>query len=150
TPDLSRARQAEWQRLQRFWHPREVARDEVSMAGLRRRLKRLMWEAAGPFRTEPTLSQALGELDELERSVTEASLAREECFGLSLLEKLDLRHMLLVSRAILSSARLRRETRGAHVRLDYPQTAARAEVVRCALDAASGLRMGALAAGGRR
>lgn len=124
-------RRDEWERLQRFWHPREVAHDEVSIAALRKRLKRLMWEKAGPFRTEEQLAEALTELGQLEHSVTEAAMAREDSFPLSLLDKVDMRHMVLVSRAVLSSALLRRESRGAHVRLDYPGSEAPVSIIGC-------------------
>jgi succinate dehydrogenase / fumarate reductase flavoprotein subunit/fumarate reductase (CoM/CoB) subunit A len=35
-------------------------------------------------------------------------------------EKLEAHHMLLLSKAIIQGATARKETRGAHVRLDYP------------------------------
>jgi len=131
--DCARPRRAEWERLQQVWHPRDVARDEVSIPRLRRQLKRLMWDTAGPFRTHAGLNEGLAGLASLQRTLDSTALARQASFGLSLQEKLDLRHMLRVSRAILTSACLRRESRGAHVRLDFPQTDPVVKVVECSL-----------------
>jgi succinate dehydrogenase/fumarate reductase flavoprotein subunit len=92
-----------------------------------------MWETAGPFRTDAQLRTGLAELAALQQTVDDSALARHKRFALTLQEKLDLRQMALASRAILSSARLRRETRGAHVRLDEPHTDPQPRVVRCDL-----------------
>lgn len=111
----------EWRDLQRFWHPRAVAADEVSISALRAELQRLMTAKAGPLRREDELQQALAEIARLRRVCDEAALAPQDIFPLSLQEKVELRTMLDVSEAIVRGALARRETRGAHVRLDYPE-----------------------------
>ena len=121
-----RASEDEWARLEQFWHPRDVRTDEVAMSQLKADLQQLMWEKAGPLRTEEDLQEALRSIQELRATTDAAALAREDRFALSLLEKVELQHMLRVGEAIVRGALARRESRGAHVRLDYPETAAAA------------------------
>jgi len=113
---------AELARLQQFWHPREVQQDEAAMLALKHELQDIMWEGAGPLRTEDKLAEAERRLRQLRVKVAEVALARTSSYALSLVEKLELDHMIKLSEAIVAGARMRKETRGAHVRLDYDQT----------------------------
>jgi succinate dehydrogenase / fumarate reductase flavoprotein subunit/fumarate reductase (CoM/CoB) subunit A len=112
----------EFERLRQFWHPREVQRDDVPMLALKRELQHIMWEGAGPLRTEDKLAEAERRLGELRGRLAQAALARTSSYALSLVEKLELDHMIKLGEAIVAGARMRKETRGAHVRLDYEQT----------------------------
>lgn len=109
----------ELRRLEQLWHPREVDKDEVSMLSVKRELQELMWEGAGPLRTETSLREALDKLRELSARVEGIALARQTYYALTLVEKIELLHMLKLSESIIIGALARRETRGAHVRLDY-------------------------------
>ncbi|TVY09259.1 FAD-binding protein [Paenibacillus cremeus] len=124
-PDASERLQSELakelQRLEQFWHPREVDKDEVSILSVKHELQKLMWEGAGPLRTEAGLSRAAELLRELSERVEGIALAKQSYFALTLVEKLELVHMIKLSEAIIMGAQARRETRGAHVRLDYDQ-----------------------------
>jgi succinate dehydrogenase/fumarate reductase flavoprotein subunit len=111
----------EWGRLQQFWHPREVEKDESSLLVIKRELQRIMWDGAGPLRTETGLRQALEKLKALQDQLGSISLARQTHYVLSLVEKLEVDHMLKLSEAIIIGALSRRESRGAHVRLDFAE-----------------------------
>ncbi len=111
----------EWERLQRFWHPRPVSKDEASLQSFKRKLQKLMWKGAGPLRTEEGLRQALADIRGLWKQLEEISLAPARKYALSLVEKAEAANMLKVSEAIVIGALARRESRGAHVRLDYDQ-----------------------------
>jgi succinate dehydrogenase / fumarate reductase flavoprotein subunit/fumarate reductase (CoM/CoB) subunit A len=123
---LEGALDAEWSRLQSWWHPRAVARDEAAIDGLKERLQRVMWDGAGPLRTRKQLDDALVNVRALAREVEDVALAPVARFALTLQEKVELRNMLAVGEAIVLGALAREETRGAHVRLDFPQQAERA------------------------
>jgi succinate dehydrogenase/fumarate reductase flavoprotein subunit len=109
----------EWGRLQKFWYPHEVEKDEVSMLALRRKIQGIMWKGSGPLRTEADLRNALNELRIARKECEAAALAKQNKFALSLIEKIEAFNMTIVGEAIILGAIERRETRGAHVRLDY-------------------------------
>ena len=124
--DVRSASATEWSALQAFWHPRRVARDEASADALKAELQAAMWNDAGPLRTADGLQRALSGIAALQRRCADLALAPIESFALNLQEKVELRTMLAVAEAIVYAALARTETRGAHVRLDHPETAARA------------------------
>ncbi|WP_246079670.1 FAD-binding protein [Paenibacillus piri] len=125
----------ELKRLERLWYPREVDKDEVSMLSVKRELQKLMWEGAGPLRTEASLSRALDRLRELGERVEGVALAKQSYYALTLVEKIELIHMLKLSESIIIGALARRESRGAHVRLDYNQSYETAVSTKFQLDA---------------
>ncbi|GJM83359.1 hypothetical protein HMSSN139_58550 [Paenibacillus sp. HMSSN-139] len=123
--DEAAVRQAfdrEMKRLTQFWHPVPVDRDNASLQAFKRKLQQIMWKGAGPLRTESGLKEALTELRALRSELDGISLAKPGKFALSLFEKLEAANMLKVSEAIVLGALERKETRGAHVRLDYDDT----------------------------
>ncbi|MCS7460340.1 FAD-binding protein [Paenibacillus doosanensis] len=128
--------QAELERLERLWHPRQVERDEASMLSVKRELQKLMWEGAGPLRTEAGLTRALEELRELTARVDNIALARQNYYALTLVEKIELVHMLKLSETIITGALARRESRGAHTRLDHNHAYETAVSTKFRLDAA--------------
>src|ERR687897_1250169 len=87
---------------------------------LQRAVRDLMTECCGVVRTEEGLEEGLARLGE----VTEAARAlevRPDLAGYAdLAHAFDLQGSLLAARATLECALERRESRGAHVRLDYP------------------------------
>ncbi len=119
---IARAVESEWARLQAFWHPRAVGHDEIRLARLKARLQHVMWTGAGPLREEAGLQSALADVRAVRAEAGDVALARTTVFPLSLQEKVELRTMIDVSEAVILGALARTETRGAHVRLDYPET----------------------------
>jgi succinate dehydrogenase / fumarate reductase flavoprotein subunit/fumarate reductase (CoM/CoB) subunit A len=123
--DEAAVRQAferEMERLTQFWHPTPVERDSASLQAFKRKLQKVMWKGAGPLRTESGLKEALTELKALGSELDRISLAKPGKFALALFEKLEAANMLKASEAIVLGALERKETRGAHVRLDYDET----------------------------
>ncbi|MUG86346.1 FAD-binding protein [Paenibacillus timonensis] len=119
---VRRAFDREMERLTRFWHPVPVDRDTASLQTFKRKLQQIMWKGAGPLRAESGLQEALEDLRALREELNSISLAKQDKFALSLFEKLEAANMLKVSEAIVLGALERKETRGAHVRLDYDDT----------------------------
>ncbi len=111
----------EWAQLQALWHPRAVTRDDAPVDALKARLQQTMWDNAGPLRTGPQLERALADIRTLEAESAGLALAPVEAFALNLQERVELRIMLAVAESIVLPALARRESRGAHVRLDFPE-----------------------------
>jgi len=82
-----------------------------------RSLQSVMWEKAGIIRSAAGLSAALARIEELE---TLSKTCRAENPA-HLMRRLDLDHMLRVSKMVCKAALYRAESRGAHYRSDCPQ-----------------------------
>ncbi len=87
---------------------------------LGRKLQGIMWENAGPFRTGDQLRQALDDIHALRESPVAVRPA--EGFNLDLQDRLELRAMLTTAEAVVRAAIGRTESRGAHQRLDFPDS----------------------------
>src|SRR5690606_36660085 len=111
----------EWENLQQFWYPREVSKDEASTLTMRKQIQNVMWDWAGPLRTEEELKKALTEIKKLQQECKEVSLAKQDRYSLSVVEKIENYNMAIIGEAIIRGALERKESRGAHVRLDYPE-----------------------------
>ncbi len=87
---------------------------------LQQRLQTLMWERAGSFRTADQLGQALDGI----REIREAPVAVRPAGGynLDLQDRLELRAMLTTAESVVRAALGRGESRGAHQRLDFPDS----------------------------
>ena len=91
------------------------------IAALRERLYDLMWEEAGILRDRASLGRALDALAEIDRSLDRTGVATQErAFNLTWHDWLNLKSLVLVSRAIAGAALAREESRGAHFRTDFP------------------------------
>ncbi len=80
-------------------------------------IRSVMWDYVGIVRTDRRLHRALRLLDLLSREVEEDYWSH-----LPTIELLELRNICTVSRSIIRSALLRRESRGLHYSLDCPDT----------------------------
>ena len=86
--------------------------------GILMKLPVIMNSRLGIARDEEGLRDGIRELDEL---IAEAGSLRYDS-GLSAYENLRIKHMLILSRAMMMSALAREESRGAHYRSDFPDT----------------------------
>jgi fumarate reductase flavoprotein subunit len=90
---------------------------------IRERLHDLMWEDAGIFRDAAGLARAADGLDELDAALGRTGVAGTDlAFNLTWHDWLNLKSLVLVSRAIVVAATGREESRGAHFRSDFPET----------------------------
>jgi succinate dehydrogenase / fumarate reductase flavoprotein subunit len=106
-------------------------------------LQELMHTKVGIYRIQAELEQALEELAALKQraAATRASGGRVYNPGWHLTR--DLQNLIVAAEAVTRSALLRRESRGAHSRLDFPSLdATLAKVNMCVTKAADGMRVG--------
>jgi succinate dehydrogenase / fumarate reductase flavoprotein subunit len=83
-------------------------------------LQTVMQSLVGIFRTEEDLRQALSEIDKLKERSARVRVQGSRLFNPGWHLARDLQSMLMVSEAVTRSALARRESRGAHSRIDYP------------------------------
>jgi succinate dehydrogenase / fumarate reductase flavoprotein subunit len=83
-------------------------------------LQNTMQNLVGIFRDEQDLLRALSELDALKSRTTRVHVEGSRLFNPGWHLAWDLHSMLVVAEAVTRSALSRRESRGAHSRIDYP------------------------------
>ena len=85
-------------------------------------LQEVMQTLVGIFRTEEDLLKALAEIEKLKARAANAGVEGSRTYNPGWHLSLDLKCMLTVSEACTHAALARKESRGAHSRLDYPKT----------------------------
>jgi fumarate reductase flavoprotein subunit len=105
-----------------------LGRRPAPLSPIRDALHALMWEKAGILRDATGLAEAGRELEALEAALDAAGVdGRSRAFNLAWQDWLNLKSLLLVSRAVVAAAAAREESRGAHWREDFPATRGEAE-----------------------
>jgi succinate dehydrogenase / fumarate reductase, flavoprotein subunit len=89
---------------------------------LQRDMQDVMQRLVGIFRVDADLQEAIGELAKLRARVPSLAVAGGRVFNPGWNLCFELRNLLIVSEAITRSALQRTESRGAHSRLDFPET----------------------------
>jgi len=93
-----------------------------SIAGLRRDMNTAMEAGAGIYRSEASLQSCADTLQQLRDRYKNVMLTdKSNVFNTDLIEALELGSMLDVAAAMVCSALQRKESRGSHQRLDYPE-----------------------------
>ena len=87
-----------------------------------KRLQRFMWDKAGLFRNEEDLNGALNLIEDQQKQVNSQLAVKNKAtrYNTEWISALELQDMILVAEMIVRSALLRKESRGAHYRTDYP------------------------------
>jgi succinate dehydrogenase flavoprotein subunit len=92
-----------------------------TVAGLRKEMLQTMEEHAGIYRSGDGLGAACAKLADLRRRYRRIELHdKTNVYNTDLLQALELGSMLDCAEAVVQSAAARRESRGAHQRLDFP------------------------------
>jgi succinate dehydrogenase / fumarate reductase flavoprotein subunit len=88
---------------------------------LHEELQSLMQSHVGIFRTEKDLDEAIAQLAELRARWPAIRISGGRAYNPGWGLAYEIRNMLIVSEAIARSAKQRRESRGAHSRIDFPE-----------------------------
>ncbi len=86
------------------------------------RIKKLMWEKVSIVRDEKTLNEALKELLEMQKELDNLSVSDKKQYNSDLVTALEVINMVEICILTVKSAILRRESRGAHFRSDFPES----------------------------
>jgi succinate dehydrogenase / fumarate reductase flavoprotein subunit len=89
---------------------------------LHEQLQETMQSLVGIFRSEEELGTAIERIDELQRHWPDLHVTGPRSYNHGWDLVFELRNMLIVSEAIARAAKIRQESRGAHSRLDFPDS----------------------------
>jgi succinate dehydrogenase / fumarate reductase flavoprotein subunit len=93
-----------------------------SVDGLKRELQAVMEKYCGVFRNEAVLSEGVTQVVELEQRLQDAVIKdHSKVFNTARIEAMELENLMDIALATVCSALGRRESRGAHSRVDYPE-----------------------------
>jgi len=96
------------------WETSEGDDEDLNITDLRNSLSSLMWRQVGIERTEESMAAAADQVEFWDRFVSSREFA--EVAGW------ELQNLLLVAQLVIASARARTESRGVHLRRDFPGT----------------------------
>lgn len=89
---------------------------------IRRKIQMIVWKKIGPFRDNEGLKTAIKELEEVKKEANEMRVTKSKLrYNIEIIEALETLNMLCVAEIIARAALMRKESRGAHYREDYPQ-----------------------------
>lgn len=96
-------------------------RPAADLEPIRERLYDIMWQDVGVVRTAEGLSRAQAALATLDEELEASGVPRTTlAFNLTWHDWLNLKNLILVSRAVTAAAIARKDSRGAHYRSDFP------------------------------
>ena len=81
-----------------------------------------MWEKVAIVREEKTLNEALKQLQEMQKELVDLDVSEKSQYNTELVTALEVINMVEICILTVKSAILRRESRGAHFRSDFPET----------------------------
>ena len=85
-------------------------------------IKNLMWEKVAIVRDEKTLNEALAELQQMQKDLDKMDVKDTSQYNSDLVTALEVINMIEICILTVKSAILRRESRGAHFRSDFPES----------------------------
>jgi len=116
-PEMSEIIKAEQEMLQPF----ELETGENPFT-VQEDLQNMMMLYVGVFRDEARLTKALELLEPLKERAARVRAAGSRLYNAMWHTALDVKHSVRIAETIIVSALLRKESRAAHSRVDYPQT----------------------------
>ena len=81
-----------------------------------------MWEKVSIVREEKKLNEALKQLQEMQKDLDKLDVSDKSQYNNELLTALEVINMVEICILVVKSAILRRESRGAHYRSDFPES----------------------------
>jgi succinate dehydrogenase/fumarate reductase flavoprotein subunit len=88
---------------------------------IKRLLQKLMWTYVGARRDDSGLAKAIEEIGTVKKQAKDLSISHVEHYNTEVADAIELSHMLASAEAMALSALERKESRGAHVRSDFPE-----------------------------
>ncbi|ADC45940.1 succinate dehydrogenase/fumarate reductase flavoprotein subunit SdhA [Methanobrevibacter ruminantium M1] len=99
-----------------------IKEGSINPLDMKKEIQNLMWEKVSIVRNEQNLKSALERLLEMKNELNDLNVDDRTQFNESLITALEVTNMVEICILIVKSAILRRESRGAHFREDFPET----------------------------
>ena len=99
-----------------------IKKGSIKPQEFKNNIKKLMWEKVAIVREEKTLNEALKQLQEMQNDLSELDVGDNKQYNADLMTALEVINMVEICILTVKSAILRRESRGAHFRSDFPET----------------------------
>lgn len=99
-----------------------IKKGSIKPKEFKNNIKNLMWEKVAIVRDEKTLNEALGELQEMQKETANLDVKDTKQYNTDLVTALEVINMVEICILTVKSAILRRESRGAHFRSDFPES----------------------------
>ena len=99
-----------------------IKKGSIKPKEFKNNIKQLMWQKVAIVRDEKTLNEALKELLKMKENLVNLDVGDEKQYNSDLVTALEVINMVEICILTVKSAILRRESRGAHYRSDYPET----------------------------
>ena len=99
-----------------------IKKGTIKPQDFKNNIKKLMWEKVAIVREEKTLNEALGQLQEMQKDLKNLDVSDKKQYNTDLVTALEVINMVEICILTVKSAILRRESRGAHFRSDFPET----------------------------
>ena len=109
----------EMEKIQTWFRPKK---DRVQLHELRDKLGGAMYAHVGLSRTAQGITRALEEIEQLATAISQIQVCDCKTFNLGLVDAREIELMIDTARTIATSALIRKESRGAHYREDFPAT----------------------------
>ena len=109
--------EAEKERIENLIKPGSIKASEF-----KENIKKLMWQKVAIVRDEKGLNEALKQLLEMQKNLDNLDVSAKSQYNSELLTALEVINMVEICILVVKSAILRRESRGAHFRSDYPES----------------------------
>jgi succinate dehydrogenase/fumarate reductase flavoprotein subunit len=107
----------EEEQVRRFMEPKK---NPLPVAALKDRLKQVMERHVFVVRNKDGLTEALREIDSIEREIARIQVPRFKRFNLEWMRAIEFPFLVEAARIVASSALAREESRGFHFRSDFP------------------------------
>lgn len=98
-----------------------VSEGKYRPSHIKKEIEDLMWKYVAIVRDEEGLLKAQEELDNIEEKTKDMKVPSIKEFNEELIVAIEVISMIKLAKLIVKSALLRKESRGAHYRLDYPE-----------------------------
>ena len=107
-------------RLKRWEKEHDDSEESYSVPQLKAQLQQVMEEKCGVFRTEKVLAEGVSMVQEIKQKLQKTYLSDHSLvFNTARIEALELENLIEIGLATVMSAQARKESRGAHSRIDF-------------------------------
>jgi len=111
--------EGEIERITKLYEP--GGRGEIRPIQIIRALQKVMYDKVGVLRTHKELLEAIQEIEELKGRMDNLNINKNKHYNNEVLDALEVADMLLLAEIIAKAALIRKESRGAHYREDFPR-----------------------------